>query len=458
MTLKIREPKNRNYCAIVTVLDKFVTLPNCDNVKGALIYGNHIIVGKEAQAGDMGLYFPVECQLSAEFLGKNNLYRKNEWGNKDEGKGGFFEQHGRVKAVKFRGHKSEGFWLPLASLNYLASEYIHPCDVLVVGMEFDELFDQPICQKYVPKQNPLSTRKLQGRQPRLEDSIVDGQFRFHIDTDNLRRNVHKINVEDIIVITEKWHGTSCVIANILTKRYLPWYEKVARALGVKVQETEYGYTWSSRRVVKGVKGESKATAAHYYDSDVWGATANYYQSQVPKGFTVYGEIVGFTNTGSPIQPGYHYSCGPKSSRFLVYRVTSTNMEGKVIELSWPQLKEFCVKHGFEHVKELYYGTAEEYFNSRASHRWMSFLGIADATNWQPCLLKQLEEEYIKEDMCEHNNFEVPTEGIVVRVEHLEGVECYKLKNFRFLEWETKQLDSGNVDIETQQSEVLADQI
>jgi hypothetical protein len=40
----------------------------------------------------------------------------------------------------------------------------------------------------------------------------------------------------------------------------------------------------------------------------------------------------------------------------------------------------------------------------------------------------------------------------VRIDRLEEAEAYKLKSFLFLEWETKQLDRGEVDLETQESE------
>jgi hypothetical protein len=57
-----------------------------------------------------------------------------------------------------------------------------------------------------------------------------------------------------------------------------------------------------------------------------------------------------------------------------------------------------------------------------------------------------------EKMCPHNRKEVPNEGVVVRIDRLEEAEAYKLKSFLFLEWETKQLDRGEVDLETQESE------
>src|SRR5690242_12964449 len=139
--MKLDASKNRNYCAVVVQLKDFVDLPNCDNIKGALIFGNHVIVGKDAAVGDVGLFFPAETRLSPGFLGYNNLYRKPEFGNVDPEKKGFFEQHGRVRTVKFRGHKSEGFFIPLASLGYVETSYmdLHPDFGGVLGTEFDTI-------------------------------------------------------------------------------------------------------------------------------------------------------------------------------------------------------------------------------------------------------------------------------------------------------------------------------
>lgn len=436
----LNPPRNPNYAASVVALEHFVQLPNCDNVQAALIFGNSVIVSKDTKPGDVGLFFPVETQLLRDFLANNNLFRKPEWGNVDPEKKGFFEEHGRVKAMKFRGHKSEGFWIPLASLAYLGV----PLSEFPVGATFDCVGDRVICQKYIPRHcSRVGTEhRNQKRAAKLQDQIVEGQFRFHYDTENLRRNVHKINPDDFISISDKWHGTSAVFANVLVNRKLKWYERILQWLGVKVQTTEHGFTWSSRKVVKGVNGEAKEGAAHYYSSDIWGTVAKEIEHAVPAGYTLYGEIVGYTEDGSPIQRGYHYGCQPGTHRFLVYRVTLTNDDGKVVELSWPQMREFCQKYGLEMVKELYYGKAVEFVDDTDS---------ADLSQWQGWLLKTLEGAYVRDQMCQYNNCEVPAEGIVVRVDHLEESEAFKLKSFAFLERETKLLDKGEADIETQES-------
>ncbi len=433
--MKLATPKNKNYCAVVVELRNFATLDNCDNVKAALIFGYSVIVGKDIKAGDVGLFFPVECQLSQEFLGKNNLFRKAEYGNADpDAKTGYFESHGRIKAVKFRGHKSEGFWLPLSSVAYLGL----PIHELKPGMEFDELDGHEICRKFVPK--PVNVRG--PGQPKgskaTSELLIDGQFRFHHDTENLRRNAHALKLGQTITITDKWHGTSAVFANLKVNRKLKWWERLLLRLGVRIETSEYRTMWSSRTVVKGIEGyenEKRLQYAGYYGTDVWARTYCDIKDVIPKGYSIYGEIVGYVSVGSFIQKGYHYSCLPGGYQFRVYRVTKTNEDGRVLELSWPQVKAFCEKAGLEHVLELYHGPVDKF-------QLLNPPREGETTG--ELLVRALEELYVNDGMCPHNNNEVPAEGVVVRI---EGGPIYKLKNFKFLEWETKALDKGEVSEE-----------
>jgi hypothetical protein len=454
MKLKLEPPVNPNYAATVVVLRDFVSLANCSNVKGALIYGNQVIVGNDAREGDVGLYFPVETQLSESFLRNNNLYRPNVMGaanfsaNIDPSSpGGFFEANGRVRCMKFRGHKSEGFFVPLEYLFYIwgnkTVDALQALGTLEVGATFDKIGDVEICRKYVRRVNPAGAYKKQGRKAGPKDRILDGQFHFHIDTEQLRRNIHKILPTDIISITDKWHGTSAIYANILVKKELKWYERALKWIGINVQETEYSHVWSSRRVIKGVSGTAKADAVHFYSEDIWGIVGREIFDRVPRGITVYGEIVGYTPSGEPIQPGYHYGCAVGTHKFLVYRVTNTNVDGVVTEYSWPMIKGFCAKYNFEHVKEHYYGIAGG----------LNILTpIEEHADFEKDLLFHLEKYYVNDSMCPWNDGNVPAEGVVVRVEKLDACEAYKLKNFKFLERESKNLDNGVPDMEELQGE------
>jgi len=435
--MNLQPPKNPNYAATIVRLKDFVDLPNCDNVKAALIFGNSVIVAKTVQVGNLGVFFPVETAISTEFLGKNNQYRKPEYGNSDPNEKGFFEQHGRVKAMKFRGHKSEGFWIPVHSLDYLGAGPFEE------GQVFDAVGEHEICRKYVPRGQGGKTSSNQARQAKLEDSIVDGQFRLHFDTENFRRNAHKVQPEDWISISDKWHGTSVVIAKILVKRNLRWHERVLRKFGVAVQESNYGLTYSSRRVIKAVNGIEKNNQ-HFYSEDIWGVVAKEVEDRIPNGFTLYGEIVGFTPEGQPIQGGYAYGCAPKQHKFVVYRVTSTNDDGLVIELSWQQMTEFCNKYGFDQVPTIYLGRAK-YILPRDTP-WIDSL-----SEWQQEILSVMERTWVHDQDCPYNG-KLPAEGIVIRIDRLHECESFKLKNFRFLEAESKALDKGELDTETAQSE------
>ena len=448
MTYKLSTPENENYAATVVSLKNFVDLPNCDNVKAAIIFGNSVIVDKQTREGQIGLFFPVECQLSKEFLSNNNLYRKPEW-NKDPTRLGFFEEKGRVKALKFRGHKSEGFWVPMSYLFYLNPNTMPK---LEIGDVFDTIDGNKICNKYIP---PFTKKEItnpsKGKQPKLEDMIVDGQFRFHLDTSNFRKNAWKLKPTDWISITDKWHGTSVVFANILVNKKLNWFEKLLIKLKVNIVTSKYGFTYSTRRVIKEVDGSSK-NSLNFYTTDVHKDASQNILSVIPEGYTIYAEIVGYQSNGSHIQKGYHYGCKAGlpidsssiyyfgENKVVVYRVTSTNAKGKTLELSWPQVQEFCAKYGLSTVPTFWYGQAKDLFPD---------LNLEE--HWNEEFLTRLEKTYVTDQMCPYNNNKVPAEGIVLRIDRLEECESFKLKNFKFLEWETKQNDEGTVDLETMES-------
>jgi hypothetical protein len=214
---------------------------------------------------------------------------------------------------------------------------------------------------------------------------------------------------------------------------------------VRIQTTEYGITYSSRKSIKKVFSSDKKRE---YTADVWGAVAEKLSDLIPTGYTIYGEIVGYTIGGKGIQsaPGgkvYDYGCAPGEHKFLVYRITSITVDGKVLELNWMQKKEFCSKYGLNMVCELYYGKARELF---------PFDDTMTIENWQNGLLTYLEKRWVNDQYCTVCKNQVPAEGIVIGIDHLETSEAYKLKNWFFLQQESKLLDSGEADIETIESE------
>ena len=443
MSVEFKKPVNANYACSIVRINKLAPIKNADFIQIAFIFGNSVIVSKDVKIGDIGFFFPVECQLSHEFISNNNAYRKPDFGNKDpEAKPGFFDETRRIRCLKLRGIKSEGLYIGSSALSYLG----FTPDDSHVGVDFDALGESEICRKYVPRCNARNSFTGQPKQRRIEDQIVDGQFRFHGDTDNLRRNIHQINPDDMISLSWKFHGSSMVAANVLVKRKLSWWEKALLKIGVRIEPDKYGFVWSSRKVVKGIDGIEKPGASHYYGSDIWGHVAKDIEPILPKGFTVYGEIVGYTPEGAYIQKDYDYGCAIGQHKFFVYRVTYTNPDGKVIEMPWPQMRHWCETVGLETVPHVQYGRANDIAYSTLEIE--PAVGCTDAEH----LLTVLEAAYVHDQDSKFCNNKVPEEGIVLRIDGVDRCRSFKLKAWRFLKFESDELDKGTVDIETEQSE------
>ncbi len=439
----LEKPVNPNYCATVVKITKLNTLENCDNVVAAIIFGNSVIVGKDTQIGDLGLYFPPETQLSRDFLHHNNLYRKAEL-NADVTKKGYFEENRRIKVAKFRGHKSEGLFMPITCLDYTTKDAGFTYGITSYnnfeGMDFDKFEGKEICRKYIvrARNEPGQQKKSDKKVVKKFDRLVENQFRLHIDTENLRRNSYKINPEDMISITNKIHGTSWVVGKVLTRKPLPWWKSLFNNFVPTMfqNETLYDIIYSSRTVVKN-KYINTTVNSGFYNFDLWGEIAAGLKDTLMDGITLYGEAVGFLPTGAWIQKGYHYGCRPNQYEVYVYRITYTNPQGKLIEFSWPQIKEYCNKFGLKHVQEFYYGKAKDYCPS-----------IPVEQHWNENFLAKLEADFMLDRKCPLNNNEVWEEGIVVRVDGLFECPPYKLKNFAFLDKERKDNDDDVVDIES----------
>jgi len=450
--MKIKEPKNPNYAAILVEIKTLVTLENCDNVQAAIILGNQVIVDKSVKIGDVGLYFPLECQLSKEYLSSNNLYRKPEL-NSNPDKKGYFEENGRVRCVKFRGNKSEGLFMPYSSISFInqGPDKIGDKTIINLGDCFDELNGVPICTKYVVKtsrNSGTSGNKKTRNTKKYESKLVENQFRFHQDTSMLYRNLHRISPDSLISITYKLHGTSGISSYVLCKRKITKREKVGKflhniytnivTLGKSkfiLIDTEYDYIYSSRKVIK--NEELNPNAQHFYNEDIWGIAHNELKDYLQKGMTFYYEIVGFLPNGGAIQKDYDYRCEPGQHAIYIYRITQTNVDGKVVEFSAKQVQDFCRKNGLNAVPELFYGYAKELlFDSD---------GFNSLDNWRDSFLEKIKNTY-NEKLCYMCQNQVPEEGVVIRIEGLD-FEAYKQKSTAFYERETAQLDKGESNIE-----------
>lgn len=443
--MELKKPKNENYSATVIQIKTLVPISNCDNVVHAIIMGNQVVVGKDVKVGDIGLYFPLETQLSEIYLKNNNLYRKAEL-NTDPTQKGYFEENGRIRCVKFRGNKSEGLFMPRSSIIFTES------NPLSVGDCFDELNGIEICRKYVVKKHNtpgLPGSKKNRIKKEHESKLIDNQFRFHCDTSMMYKNLHRINPDDIISITYKLHGTSGISSKILCKKKLKWYERILKFLRINIVDTQYDYLYSSRKVIK--NEELNPSAQHFYNVDIWKLADDILREHLQAGMTFYYEIVGYLPTGGLIQKDYDYGYEEGKFGVYIYRMTYTNIFGKVFEFSAKQVQDFCKQNGLNAVPQLYYGYAKDFID----HFILLFEDKFYGGNELTCKVKEefnsdkflerIKLLYNEKD-CYMSKNKVPEEGCVIRIEKNE-FEAFKQKSNAFYERETKLLDKGESNIE-----------
>lgn len=434
---------NPNYIASIVKIEEFRPHPNAERLKMVSLFGNNVITGIDAQPG-VYVYFPLECCLSSDFLRNTNSFRDSVL-NADSNKKGMFEYHGRVKAIKLRGEKSEGYIVPVTTLEKFCKEFLNQNISLSdhVGTDFDEICGHLICKKYIPKgmrvANNGISKKTKGNVKKYQSKLVENQFSFHQDTSHLKREVGKISPDDYISVTEKLHGCNFIVANVLVKRKISWIEKFSKLFGAKIQETEYGMLYSSRAVIKNHVMDDGKQNNHFYDSDVWKIVADKIFPSLSHGISVVGEIVGYTPSGQYIQKGYDYGCTPGNLDFWIFKVTYTSPDGKVYVFNHSETVEFCKKFGFKMPETHYYGKAKDLFPE-----------ISVEQHWHDNFLEKMIKTYL-EKKCKLCKNSVWAEGVILRKEVPFEWQAFKLKSFNFLEGESKALDNGEIDMETAES-------
>ena len=440
MKLSIKENSKNYACSVVEIKDIF-PIPDSDNIVRVVINGNNVVVPKTTEIGSKMLYFISGTKLSADYCHKNNLYDRREENLNTELKGFISHKQRRVKAIKLRGIISDGMLMPISSLSNLNLPLT--TQTMSTGTEFTDIDGISICEKYIVPIKKVGVNNKKGKQPVKISRLVDNQFYLHNDTDNLRKNIDKINPNDIIGIHYKKHGTSIVIGNIQVKRQLSWLEKLANKFGVNINDTKYDIVYSSRKVIK--NGYLNPTSGEgFYGEDIWGIVAKEVGHLIPKNWTLYGEVLGYTPSGSAIQGKYDYGCQVGEHKFYTYKISVVNTDGNVIFLTDKQIEEYCEKVGLLYKDTfIYYGKARD-INDDSGER-------SSITEWREVLLAKLEEKYNEKNcyMCVNK---VPEEGIVVRVERLERYEAYKLKSKRFLLMESEEQEKEVSNIEDNQDE------
>jgi RNA ligase (TIGR02306 family) len=408
------------YCAYITTIKEIHKHSNADRLQCCTIFGNNVIIDMSFKVGDRVVYFPVDGQLSLDFAFENNLLRVTNQDGKSVG--GYLDPEKRnIKALRLRGEKSDGLILPIDCL----SKYTD-IETLQDGDQITTLNGVEICKKYIPKSNNranFTSNKRTQDNNKNKESISIPYFSEHIDTAQLAYNEQNFHKGDIIYLTQKLHGTSFRVGNCLefkTKKRNRFLKRVFR-LQDKTEQR-----W---KVVSG----TRRVVLHDYNGGYYGSNAfrkkynDFFADKLPKGMTIYGEIVGWVNETTPIMPKcknskikdknfsrmygeetiFTYGCEPGENDCYIYRITMTNEDGVTIELPTEETIMWCERLGCKYVPllEKFLYTTWEDLNERCA----KYLDVPEPLS----------------------NGKHVTEGVVVRIDNRSTFTAYKTKSFSF---------------------------
>ena len=444
------------YKAYITILTNVRKHPNADRLLLADVFGNTVCVSTDYTEGQLGVYFPTDGQLSVEFAEKNNLVRKKD----DAGNniGGYMDPDKRnVTAIRLRGEKSDGLFLPISALDYCfedgrgkAVEHLIMGDVIEGTVNGHE-----ICQKYIPRSNSSNRRsQSSGNRTRKKKVPTAPLFKEHADTEQLAYNLSAFKVGDEIEITLKMHGTSqrtgyLPVLKGYKRTFLDWF---FRREGKPVYD--YGYVSGTRRtVLKDYEG------GYYGSNEFREQHSKTFEGKLWKGETVYYEVVGFTTAGVPImgdannkklndkefikQYGettrFSYGCAPEASTtfyhgengmfpitkqtisqsdIYVYRMTMTNPDGEVVEYTPDFMRYRCEQMAVKTVPVMWKGIIPEHCASTTDP-------TISAGEW---IKLKAEQYYDGPDPIGKTHVR---EGVVVRILNRPKFTAFKDKNFSF---------------------------
>ena len=423
------------YCAYITTIKGLRKHTNADRLQCVEVFGQNVIVDLNYYEGQKVVFFPSDGQLSLEYATDNNLVRvKDENGNNI---GGYMDPEKRnVTAIRLRGEKSEGLVLPIETL----SKYTD-VSKLKDGDQITVLDGHEICQKYIPRgkrnNHPVETGSKK-KKKKSKESVSYPFFEEHKDTAQLAYNMSAFRPGDTIYITRKLHGTSA--RTMKTVKITKKSNKLRRFLHMEPKITrEVSVVSGSRRVVL-----KDMNANDYYsdtDNGFRKKCHDLLKDNLPEGFEVFYEIVGYVNETTPIMGSvsnkgvkekefvkkfgdtttFSYGCKPGESDMYVYRMTATTADGTVVELPWETVKVWCDKLGVKHVPDLekfIYTTPED--------------------------LKERVNKYLSNMPADEIGKTHVAEGVVVRIDNRSTFTAYKDKVFEFKVIEGIAKDTSDV--------------
>jgi len=438
--------------AVICKLANITKIEGADKIVSAQVMLNgisltQVVVGVDTKENTPIVYFDSNLSINQEIIDKIDKLSPDYGKEEFKGLGTYLARGNRVRCIKLRSTISNGLSVEVDKFYQFFKNDKEAISTLVEGYTFTSIDGLEICKKWLPtkRASSINSNKKTKKNSKNEVHILEGHFPEHQDTEQLIRNIHKINPDDIIQNSVKYHGTSSRTGNVLVERKLNIFEKILSKF-IPIQKYEYHYAYGSRRVTKKIddikmKGKN---LNHFYSFDLWtDAGEKYFKGKLHKGENVYYEIVGWTSNGTPIQKIgkyiYNYGAEPNTYKIFVYRITLTNEDGYTVELDTQTVRRRGEELGVNVVEQLYYGKAKDLFPE-----------LSVTEHWHKNFLERLKQTYLEKDCDTCLVKGTPDEGIVVRRE-VGYLDAFKLKSERFLTGESEAYTKEtNVDIEEQE--------
>lgn len=320
----------------ITTIREIQVHPNATALEVAKVYDWNVVVRKgEYKAGDNVVYVPVDSLLPQNL--EDKLFPP---GSKIT-----LNKH-RVRSIKIRGQISQGMIISMDDvqdeLAPFQKEWHYGSDIDVSTFLGITKYEPPINE--IPSHMKVKSKKK-----------GNPAFKKYTDIENFKYYDRLFQDYEHVYVSEKLHGTSFRAGWFPMQADTIW-KKIKKFLGVL---PKWEFCWGSRTIQVQVKGSHGG----YYNpnqgvdfGDVYTKMVKQYdlKKRIPKGFALYGEIV-----GSGIQKGYTYGCAEGEHKLYIYDVLDT------IDNTWldyfkensdkPLFPLLVYEMGLERVPELYVG-------------------------------------------------------------------------------------------------------
>lgn len=236
--------------------------PNADRLDIATVKGWNCIVQKDSyKVGEHCVFFPPDSILPEKLINDFELE--------------FLKKGGRVGTLKLRGYISQGLVLPITCMG---NNRFHPVGTDVTKLLGVTKYEVP--EKPIQMQGKVTTRKVQ-----------NPNFTKYTDIENIQNFNTVFEDGDIVVITEKIHGSNIRFGWLPIE--INWKNGnilgILRSLFKKyILQEKYEFVYGSHNVQLQFDSDKG-----FYGENIYAKVLKTYDlSILPDGYTFYGEVYG----------------------------------------------------------------------------------------------------------------------------------------------------------------------